>query len=77
MKWPVSPSCAMCTPTEAAALTAASNDEPAPDPMCALERASSRTVALFRQRCSSRRTISSPYLAVERQCTRRRSSPSR
>ncbi len=77
MNCPVRPSCETCTPTDAAALTAISNDDPAPVPMWDIDRLSSSTVALFRQRCSSRRTISSPYLAVERQCTRRSSSPSR
>ncbi len=77
MNWPVRPSWAICTPTEAAALTAVSNEEAAPLPVCAMVRPSRKTVALFRQRCSSRRTISSPYRAVERQCTRLSSSPSR
>ena len=38
-------------------------------------RVSSSTVQRLSQGCSSRRTISSPRRAVERQCTRRRSSP--
>jgi hypothetical protein len=38
---------------------------------------SSRTVARICRGCSSVRTISSPRCAVERQCTRRRSSPCR
>ena len=40
-----------------------------------LRRVSSRTVARLSHGCSSRRTMSSPMRAVERQCTRRRSSP--
>ena len=57
---PMRPSWARCTPTDAAALTAVSNEELGPVPMCAPPRVSSSTVARFRQRCSSRRTISSP-----------------
>ena len=38
-------------------------------------RRSTSTLARLCQGCSSRRTISSPRRAVERQCTRRRSSP--
>src|SRR6202034_4765047 len=75
--WPPRPSCARCTPTEAAALTAYSNDEPAPLPACAPRLVSSSSVTRLRHCCSSRRTMSSPYLAVERQCTLRRSSTSR
>ena len=74
---PSRPSRARCTPTEAAALTANSNDEATPVPEWPLRRVSRNSSARFRQRCSSRRTMSSPYRAVERQCTRRSSSPSR
>ena len=62
---------------DATALTAYSNDELAPAPLCARAPVSSSSTARFRQRCSSRRTMSSPYRAVDRQCTRRSSSPSR
>ena len=46
-----------------------------PSPRWAAARVSSRIVARDSHGCSSRRTISSPVRAVERQCTRRRSSP--
>src|SRR6266702_72800 len=77
MSWPSMPPRARCTPIEAAAPTAYSKDEVTPVPACALRRVSSSSSARLRQRCSSRRTISSPYRAVDRQCTRRSSSPSR
>jgi hypothetical protein len=67
----------MCTPIDAAALTANSNDELGPVPAWALRRESRIMTARSCHRCSSRRTMSSPYLAVDRQCTRRSSSPSR
>ena len=63
-------------PIEAAALTANSNVAEGPRPECADRRVSRKTDALFRHWCSSRRTISSPYLAVDFQCTRRSPSPS-
>ena len=68
---------ARCTPMDAAALTAYSKDEAGPRPPWPESRVSRKSTARFRQRCSSRRTMSSPYRAVERQCTRRSSSPSR
>ncbi len=68
---------ARCTPMDAMALAAYSNEEPAPAPLCARVRVSSNSTARLRQRCSSRRTMSSPCRAVDRQCTRRSSSPSR
>ena len=46
-----------------------------PSPRCPLRRTSRTSVARLSQGCSSRRTISSPTRAVDRQCTRRRSSP--
>ena len=61
----------------AAAETAHSKLAVGPSPRCAKPRVSSTTVARLSQGCSSRRTISSPVRAVERQCTRRRSSPRR
>ena len=70
------PSPARCAPIEAAALTANSNVEAGPLPECAERRVSRNTDALLRHWCSSRRTISSPYLAVDFQCTRCRLSPS-
>src|SRR4029077_12819568 len=45
-------------------------------PVCAARRVSRNTDALLRHWCSSRRTISSPYLAVDFQCTRCSPSPS-
>jgi len=77
ISWPCRPSRARCAPMDAAALTANSNDDVAPLPICAERRVSSRSSTRFRHCCSSRRTMSSPYRAVERQCTRRSSSPSR
>ena len=70
------PSPDRCAPIEAAALTANSNVEAGPLPACAERRVSRNTDALLRHWCSSRRTISSPYLAVDFQCTRCRLSPS-
>src|SRR5215468_9251357 len=61
---------------DAAALTAYSNEELGPVPAWAARRESRIMTARSCQRCSSRLTISSPYLAVERQCTLRSSSPS-
>ena len=63
--------------TEAATLTAASSEDAAPWPRCALARLSTTIVARDCQGCSSRRTISSPTRAELGQCTRRRSSPRR
>ena len=60
MSWPSRPSLATCTPTEAAALTANSNDEAIPVPKWLVRRVSRNSSARLRQRCSSRRTISSP-----------------
>jgi hypothetical protein len=60
MSWPSMPPRATCTPIDAAALTANSKDEATPLPACALRRVSSSSIARFRHRCSSRRTISSP-----------------
>ena len=77
ISWPSRPSCARCEPMEAAALTAASNEDVAPLPAWATRRVSSSSSTRLRHCCSSRRTMSSPYLAVERQCTLRSSSPSR
>ncbi len=77
ISWPSRPSRARCVPMDAAALTANSNDDVAPLPTWAARRVSSRSSTRFRHCCSSRRTMSSPYRAVERQCTRRSSSPSR
>ena len=71
------PARARCTAIDAAAVTAHSSDDPGPLPSWATTRVSSSTVARLCQGCSSRRTISSPVRAVLRQCTRRRSSPSR
>ena len=72
---------ARCPPggcaTEAAAETAYSKDEDGPVPRCAAARVSSRTVTRLWCGCSSRRTISSPVRAVDRQWIRRRSSPRR
>ena len=65
----------MCMAIEAAEETAHSKEEAGPSPRCAIARVSSRIVARLCHTCSSRRTISSPVRAVERQCTRRRSSP--
>src|SRR5580700_2117500 len=70
------PSPVRCAPIEAAALTANSNVAEDPVPTCARRRVSRNTDALLRHWCSSRRTISSPYLAVDFQCTRCRLSPS-
>jgi hypothetical protein len=70
------PSPDRCAPIEAAALTANSNVAEGPLPACAQRRVSRKTDALFRHWCSSRLTISSPYLAVDFQCTRRSPSPS-
>ena len=64
-------------PIEATALTAASNGDPGPEPRYARRRVSMSSSARLCHCCSSRRTISSPYRAVDRQCTRRSSSPSR
>lgn len=69
------PRSSMCIATDAAPDTAHSKAESGPAPKYATARVSSSTVHRARCGCSSRRTISSPYLAVERQCTRRRSSP--
>jgi hypothetical protein len=66
-----------CVATDAAAPTAHSKLDAGPSPRWASGRASSSTVARICRGCSSRRTISSPRRAVERQCTRRRSSPCR
>ena len=63
------------TATDAAAETAASSEEAMPWPRWETTRLSRKTVARDCQGCSSRRTISSPIRAEERQCTRRRSSP--
>ena len=63
------------TATDAAADTAASSEEAMPWPRWETTRLSRKTVARDCQGCSSRRTISSPIRAEERQCTRRRSSP--
>jgi hypothetical protein len=71
------PSPDRCAPIEAAALTANSKVEAGPLPVCAVRRVSRKTDALLRHWCSSRRTISSPYRAVDRQCTRCRLSPVR
>ena len=62
---------------EAIALTDHSKDEPGPSPRWAGARPSSSRVARDWKGCSSRRTMSSPTRAVERQCTLRRSSPER
>src|SRR5579863_10346325 len=70
------PSPDRCAPIEAAALTANSNVAEVLPAECALRRVSRKTDALLRHWCSSRRTISSPYRAVDRQCTRRSPSPS-
>ena len=59
----------------ATAETAHSKLAVGPSPRWASARLSSTRVARLSQGCSSRRTISSPTRAVERQCTRRRSSP--
>jgi hypothetical protein len=61
----------------AVAETAHSKLAVGPSPRWANSRVSSTTVARLSQGCSSRRTMSSPVRAVERQCTRRRSSPRR
>ncbi|MBD2900730.1 hypothetical protein amrb99_97390 [Actinomadura sp. RB99] len=66
-----------CTPIDAATDTACSNEPPGPSPQCARRRVSRNSVPLLWKCCSSRRTISSPCRAVDRQCTRRRSSPCR
>ena len=70
------PSPDRCAPIEAAALTANSKLEAAPVPAWAVCRVSRNTEALLRHWCSSRRTISSPYRAVDFQCTRCSPSPS-
>ena len=67
------PSPARCTPIDAAAVTASSNIAPE----YPVRLPSRKSDAVFRQNCSSRRTISSPYRAVDRQCTRCRLSPVR
>ena len=66
------PSPARCTPMDAAAVTASSNIGVG---VRRSRRVSRNSDAVFRQYCSSRRTISSPYRAVDRQCTRCRLSP--
>jgi hypothetical protein len=58
---------------DAAAVTASSNIDVEYEPRLV----SRNSDAVFRQYCSSRRTISSPYRAVDRQCTRCRLSPVR
>ena len=70
------PSPDRCAPIDAAALTANSNVAEGPLRECAERRVSRKTDALLRHWCSSRRTISSPYRAVDFQCTRRSPSPS-
>ena len=62
-------------PIDAAAETAHSSEFCMPRPACAAERESRMMLALGSQACSSRRTISSPRRAVERQWMRRTSSP--
>ena len=61
----------------AAALTAHSKLEPGPSPRWPAARVSSSRVAVLCQGRSSRRTMSLPARAVDRQCTLRRSSPCR
>ncbi|MPM37876.1 hypothetical protein SDC9_84495 [bioreactor metagenome] len=69
------PSPRKCTASEAVSDTAHSKELSGPVPRWACSRESSSTVALGSQACSSWRTISSPWRAVERQWIRRTSSP--
>ena len=73
----VMPVASSAIPADATAETAHSKEPWEPVPACAERRLSSTKRVVGCQDCSSRRTISSPTRAVERQCTRRTSSPRR